>query len=310
MARKKKTVFDDGGANRTALKGVRRTLEILEYLAVQPARATDVEAALGLSWATVHRTLDQLEQGGFVIRHSDTNRYSIGPRLWFVGTSYLATHPVLDVAQPYLEVAVPGLDFTVQLVERSGRLAVVLYSHHASGKVITKAAYGYHFPLHAGSKGQALLAYAKPDDVARYLAGPLERLTAETVTEPAQLRTNTRSHPRPGFRSHRGRRPAVHRLAGGPGVRSPQPRHRVDLLHLSALAVARARERREAPRSAADGRQRCLDGARLAPTGQAPGRGEARRRRDLAKVAGRARTAAEASWRATRSRSVWRCRAA
>lgn len=189
MARKKKTVFDDGGANRTALKGVRRTLEILEYLAVQPARATDVEAALGLSWATVHRTLDQLEQGGFVIRHSDTNRYSIGPRLWFVGTSYLATHPVLDVAQPYLEVAVPGLDFTVQLVERSGRLAVVLYSHHASGKVITKAAYGYHFPLHAGSKGQALLAYAEPDDVARYLAGPLERLTAETVTEPAQLRT-------------------------------------------------------------------------------------------------------------------------
>jgi DNA-binding IclR family transcriptional regulator len=188
MARTRKAADDNDGAARTALKGVRRTLEILEYLAVQPARATDVEAALGLSWATVHRTLDQLEQGGFVVRHPDTSRYSIGPRMWFVGTSYLATHPVLDVAQPYLEVAIPGIDFTVQLVERSGRLAVVLYSHHASGKVITKAAYGYHFPLHTGSKGQVLLAYAEPDDIARYLDGPLERLTAETVADPAAIR--------------------------------------------------------------------------------------------------------------------------
>lgn len=171
-----------------ALKVVHRALEVLEYLAVHPGRAIDVAQGLGLSWTTVHRTLAQLEQGGFLQRERDTNRYTIGPRMWFIGTGYLANHGVLEAAQPYLEAAADGVDYTVQLVERSGRLAVTLYSHHTSGEVITKATYGYHFPLHCGSKGQVLLAYETPEFIDAYLAAPLEQLTAESITDPAALR--------------------------------------------------------------------------------------------------------------------------
>jgi DNA-binding IclR family transcriptional regulator len=178
----------DSGAPPPALKVVRRALEVLEYLAVNPGRATDVAQGLKLSWTTVHRTLSQLEQGGFLKRDRDTNRYAIGPRMWFIGTGYLASHPVLEAAQPYLEAAAEGVDYTVQLVERSGRLAVTLYSHHTSGEVITKATYGYHFPLHCGSKGQVLLAHEDPAYIESYLAAPLERLTAESITDPAAVR--------------------------------------------------------------------------------------------------------------------------
>ena len=83
-----------------ALKGVRRALEVLEYVAVHPGRAIDIADGLGLSWATLHRTLSQLEQGGLLQRARDSNRYSIGPRMWLIGTAYLANHPVLEVAQP------------------------------------------------------------------------------------------------------------------------------------------------------------------------------------------------------------------
>lgn len=171
-----------------ALKGVRRALQVLEHLAVHPGRATDVAEALGVSWATLHRTLTQLERGGLIQRDPDTGRYSIGARTWFVGTAYLANHRVLEAARPYLDAAAAKGDFTVQLVERSGRLAVTLYSHHVSGEVITKTTYGYHFPLHCGSKGQVLLAYAESNDVERYLAGPLEALTNETITDTDVLR--------------------------------------------------------------------------------------------------------------------------
>ena len=81
-----------------ALKGVRRALEVLEYLAVHPGRATDVAEGLGVSWATLNRTLTQLERGGFLQRDPDSNRYSIGPRMWFIGTAYLANHAVLEAA--------------------------------------------------------------------------------------------------------------------------------------------------------------------------------------------------------------------
>lgn len=190
MARAKtnKNEADPGKeAPAPALKGVRRALEVLEYLAVNPGRAIDIVAALGVSWATLHRTLSQLEQGGFVERDTDTGRYAIGSRMWFIGTAYLANHRVLETARPYLDAAAGKSDHTVQLVERSGRLAVTLYSHHISGEIITKATYGYHFPLHCGSKGQVLLAHAPKEFIDEYLAGSLEALTNETVTDPDEL---------------------------------------------------------------------------------------------------------------------------
>lgn len=171
-----------------ALKGVRRALEVLEHLAVNPGRASEISQQLGVSWATLHRTLSQLEQGGFLMRDPDTNRYSIGPRMWFVGTSYLAHHPVIEVAQPHIDAAAQVGAYTAQLVERSDRLAVTLYSYHTTGEIITKSTYGYHFPLHCGSKGQVLLAFAGDSYIEEYLSGPLESLTRETDTDPESLR--------------------------------------------------------------------------------------------------------------------------
>ena len=170
-----------------ALKGVRRSLQVLEYLALNPGRATDVAEGLNVSWATLHRTLSELEQGGFIIRDQDTNRYFIGPRMWFIGTSYLAEHKVLEAARPYLDAAAEAGEFTVQLVERSGRLAVTLYSYQTVGEVITKSTYGYHFPLHCGSKGQVLLAYSEKEEIEKFLSEPLEILTPETVNQPKAL---------------------------------------------------------------------------------------------------------------------------
>jgi DNA-binding IclR family transcriptional regulator len=47
---------------------------------------------------------------------------------------------------------------------------------------------GYAFPLHAGSKGQVLLAYADPEFIEEYLARPLAKLTPKTITDPGELR--------------------------------------------------------------------------------------------------------------------------
>ena len=190
MARRKTgtRTKEDDGSRPALLKSVRRALQLLEYLARHPGRATDAAEGLGLPWATLHRTLSELEQGGFLQRDPDSNRYSIGPRLWYIGTGYLANHPVLEAAQPYLEIAAESVEFTVQLVERLGDLSVTLYSQHRTGEAITKATYGHHFPLHCGSKGQVLLAYAEPRFVESYLARDLERLTPETITEPEVLR--------------------------------------------------------------------------------------------------------------------------
>jgi DNA-binding IclR family transcriptional regulator len=169
------------------LRGMGRSFAVLEHLAASPGRVIDVTRSLGLPWATMHRTIVQLEKAQFLRRDPKTNRYEIGPRLWHVGSAYLASHRVLKAAMPYLAQLQGTEEIAVQVAERIGFQAVAIYSAQRLADDITKAHYGYHFPLHCGSKGQVLLAYEEPAFIESYLERDLERLTSETVTDPAVL---------------------------------------------------------------------------------------------------------------------------
>lgn len=175
-------------AKAPPLRGMARSFAVLEFLAASPGRVVDVTRGLGLPWATVHRTIIQLEKAGFLRRDDKTSQYQIGPRLWHIGSSYLANHRVLKAAMPYLAQMQEAEGIVVQIDERIGNLAVAVYSAQRLAEDITKAHYGYHFPLHCGSKGQVLLAYEDPDFIDAYLRRDLERLTSETITDPAVLR--------------------------------------------------------------------------------------------------------------------------
>ena len=172
----------------TPLRGMARSFAVLEYLAVSPGRVVDVTRDLGLPWATVHRTITQLEKAQFLRRDPKTLRFEIGPRLWHIGSAYLANHRVLKVAMPYLSQFQEAEGVAVQIAERTGNLAVAIYSAQRLAEDITKAHYGYHFPLHCGSKGQLLLAFEDPTFIEAYLSRDLERLTSETITDPDLLR--------------------------------------------------------------------------------------------------------------------------
>mgnify|MGYP002404290270 CR=1 FL=1 len=175
-------------AKAPPLRGMARSFAVLEYLAVNPGRVVDVTRGLGLPWATVHRTVIQLEKAGFLHRDEHTNQYQIGARLWHIGSSYLASHRVLKAAMPYLAQIEDSEGIVVQIAERIGNVAVAIYSAQRLAEDITKAHYGFHFPLHCGSKGQVLLAFEDPDFIEAYLRRDLERLTSDTITDPELLR--------------------------------------------------------------------------------------------------------------------------
>lgn len=171
------------------LQGVSRALRVLDEVAKRPMRTSDLAEALGISWATLHRTLAQLETDGF-IRRDESGLFHVGRKTWLLGSTYLLGHKLLEMAIPLLSRGSSEVPSAVlQLVERSDGTSVVLYSREAtSGEIITRTTYGYHFPLHCGSKGHVLLAYSPKEYVDEYLAGPLMSLTAATITDPAELR--------------------------------------------------------------------------------------------------------------------------
>ncbi|MGC1358554.1 MAG: IclR family transcriptional regulator [Xanthobacteraceae bacterium] len=187
----------DGGLED--LRGMSRSLAIIEHLAVRPGRVVDVTHEMGLPWATVHRIITQLTKADFLRRDPETKRYEIGPALWFAGATYMANHRVLRAAVPYLQNPEQIDGIAVQLAERVRDQAVAIYSAQPHETEIAKAQYGYHFPLHCGSKGRVLLAFETPDFIEHYLGRALERLTELTITDPEVLRKDLQQIRKRGY---------------------------------------------------------------------------------------------------------------
>lgn len=186
--------------SKPKLQGVARAMRVLEMIADHPMTASEAADALGLPWATCYRTLVQLEKDQYLERDA-SGEYRVGRHTWLIGSTYLVGHPLLDLAMPLLQSASAELPSAVfQLAERSGEIALVLYSHEpVAGEPITRAAYGHHIPLHAGSKGWVLLAFESDEVVSDYLSRPLLALTPTTITDPVDLRSELRRTREQGY---------------------------------------------------------------------------------------------------------------
>ena len=171
-----------------ASSGLDRTFAVLDLIARQPCRVIDITRFLNLPWATVHRTIKKLESAQFIIRDKKTNRYEVGARLWYIGSSYLVNNKALAYSLQFLANSngIEGAD--VQIVERIGDYSVVIHAERKQDQIIDKTQYGYHIPLHAGSKGLVLLAFSQPEFIDAYLDKPLEQLTSTTISSATKLR--------------------------------------------------------------------------------------------------------------------------
>src|SRR5699024_5041045 len=132
------------------LSNLARAIRIIRELADRPRRPVDLVKELGFSWATLHRTLTQLETEGLVERE-DSGRYRAGRQLWVLGSAYLAGLPLADVGRPHVRQASEEMpDVAFQLCVRSGDSVAVLAAEQQTGNVITMSTYGFLFPLHCG----------------------------------------------------------------------------------------------------------------------------------------------------------------
>jgi DNA-binding IclR family transcriptional regulator len=192
------------GRPYAALKGVGRAMEILEVVAKQPMRASDVAERLGLNWTTAHRSLTYLQEHRFLRRDGDSGIYRIGPRLYYLGQSYLHNHALLDAGSTALRALAHDTGHSAQLNEREGLEATVLLAVDAALEMIPKTTAEHRFPLHCGSKGQVMLAFSDPSVFDELVGASLTALTAQTITDPDVLAETLATIRREGYRVTRG----------------------------------------------------------------------------------------------------------
>jgi DNA-binding IclR family transcriptional regulator len=150
---------------------VEKAITILDHLAAQSdaATATEIHSVLRLPKATTFMILNVLERHGMVKKSRD-GRYTIGLKLYQLGTTYIAKLDIVQVARPHL----------VTLVRKTALTAHLGAAHEGSMMFIDKVEPdsfirfstfpGMRSELHVSSLGKAIAAHL-PDDERGALVG-------------------------------------------------------------------------------------------------------------------------------------------
>lgn len=166
-----------------------RALQLLDAFDAEHRELTLSELArrADLPLSTAHRLMHELCLWGAVERGGD-GLYRIGLRLWELGSLAPRGPGLRETALPFLEDLSLITRENVQLAVREGAEVVFVERIAGSGAVPVLTRVGGRFALTATGVGLVLLAHAPVEVQEEVLGSPIERYTAETVTDPARLR--------------------------------------------------------------------------------------------------------------------------
>ncbi|GGS39305.1 IclR family transcriptional regulator [Streptomyces griseoviridis] len=177
-------------ANSTSGESVtERIVRILETFGTDRTvqTAAEIGRRAGLPSSTAHRMVAELVDCGLLDRDEE-QRVRLGMRLWELALRGSRALRLRQAALPFMEHVQARLREHTQLavLENDETLFIERLSHPHAGANITRIA--GRLPLHASSSGLVLLAHGPEELRERVLAGPLEAVSPETVTDPARLR--------------------------------------------------------------------------------------------------------------------------
>ncbi|GAA2935586.1 IclR family transcriptional regulator [Streptomyces enissocaesilis] len=166
-----------------------RALQILGAFSADCPEMTlsELSRRSGLPVSTVHRMLGELMTWGALERGRD-GCYRVGLRLWEVGSLAPRGQGLRERALPFLEDLSRITRENVQLAVREGAELVFVERIAGTGAVPVLTRVGGRFALTATGVGLVLLAHAPAEVQDQVLAGPFERFTPCTVTDPRELR--------------------------------------------------------------------------------------------------------------------------
>lgn len=192
------------------IAGIERALDALSLFAESETASlgvTEIAQTLGLSKAVVHRILASFRAKGFVELDETTRRYSLGPKILFLGLTYLDRVDILSVAREAMAALSAATNETATLSIRSGDARVYVDQVTPPRDVKMQVSLGVPYPLHAGASSKAFLAFLPDAEVEDYLTGAqLDKLTKQTVVDPRRLRRELATIRDAGYASSFGER--------------------------------------------------------------------------------------------------------
>ncbi|MBU8542363.1 MULTISPECIES: IclR family transcriptional regulator [Roseomonadaceae] len=190
-SQRKATSGEDGTEEGTAaVRSVLMAVRVLEAMALAggPLRVSDLARHLSEPKGRVHRHLVTLRLAGLVAQEETTERYHLTWRMFQIGQAAGEQFDLKRVAEPAMHRLRDTVGQSVLLAVPTGGDPLVVHALEAPNKVLISVQPGNRPPAHCSAQGRIMLAFGPAEALARALAGPLEPLTAHSLTDPAALR--------------------------------------------------------------------------------------------------------------------------
>ncbi|MGC0362361.1 DNA-binding IclR family transcriptional regulator [Rhodococcus sp. 27YEA15] len=151
----------------------------------------------GLPLATAHRYLAELVRWGGIDR-TPRGTYTVGRKLWQIGTLAPTERRLRDVALPVLEDLFETTHKVVHLAVLDEDKALYVEKLTPRHAPVTSQV-GHRLPLHATGPGKVLLAFGSAESRDRILSKPLPPMASGTFTDSGELRNHLQNIRETGF---------------------------------------------------------------------------------------------------------------
>lgn len=165
-----------------------KALQVMQALAAPPGEWGVAELArqVGQPGSVVHSILQTFVLRGFAEQEPRTRLYRLGNAVFALAS---ASRPddLREVARGPMQVLANATGECAYLLVPSGKVCVTISRAEPPEVLRVTTEVGSFSPLHAGSNPKAILAFLPPDEVQKYLDGPLSKVAANTPTDPEVL---------------------------------------------------------------------------------------------------------------------------
>ncbi|WP_370630225.1 IclR family transcriptional regulator [Xenophilus sp. Marseille-Q4582] len=143
----------------------------------------EIAERTGMSRASAQRTVHTLSVLGYVGKDAATRRFRLLPATMDIGFNYLAGHPLVQTASPYLAQLANTSGETAHLTEAAGTDMLYLAQRMTSQFIPVLTPVGMRIPMYCTSSGRAWLSCLSDDEVRMHLqAAPRPARTPHTLT--------------------------------------------------------------------------------------------------------------------------------
>lgn len=169
------------------IQSIQRAFDIVECFTNKQMELSlnEISKMAQLNKSTVHGILNTLLVNGYISQNQENGKYMLGKK--FISKSLIVPSNLLfrNFGEKYLEKISEKHNATSHLMIYEHKELYTLKIYIPSNAYyIISSIIGKRIPFHATASGKIVMAYMKPDELARYIANnPLHQYTLKTITD-------------------------------------------------------------------------------------------------------------------------------